>query len=152
MIPMNFFDTLKVVAFFALLCFFTACETGNRKTKTLETTDEEAADQIIDDRQGWYEEWDANDNGIIENDEFSELATSKFEEWDANDDGMLDKEEVVANWGYTFPMDYREGWMSEWDADGDGTLSENEFNQGVFEFMDIDDSGALENDELYIDG
>ncbi|MFW5761238.1 MAG: hypothetical protein ACOCXH_09680 [Cyclobacteriaceae bacterium] len=151
MIPINFFNTLKVVAFLALLCFFSACETGNRKTKTLETTDEEAADQIIDDRQGWYEEWDANDNGIIENDEFSEMATSNFEDWDMNDDDLLDEEEIAANWSYTFPMDYRENWMSKWDSDGDGNLSQSEFDQKVFEFLDIDDSGVLERDELYIE-
>jgi hypothetical protein len=48
-------------------------------------------------------------------------------------------------------MDYRDNWMSEWDSDGDGNLAPGEFNQGIFQFLDIDDSGVLENDELYIE-
>lgn len=147
----NFLKQLKLLALTLIVGLFAACDGGTRKTETWETTDEEAADQIIDDRQGWYDEWDANNNNALENDEFSELVTSNFEDWDMNDNNLLDKEEIVANWSYTFPMDYRDNWMSEWDSDGDGNLAPGEFNQGIFQFLDIDDSGVLENDELYIE-
>lgn len=149
--PTNLFKNLKLLIMSLSTGFLIGCDGGTQKSRTIETTNEEAADQIIDDRQGWYEKWDANNNGMLENEEFSKLATSNFEDWDMNDNDLLDKEEIVANWSYTFPMDYRDNWMSEWDSDGDGNLDQSEFNQGIFEFLDIDDSGALENDELYIE-
>lgn len=153
-ISFNHLTALSLISSFIL---FIACDTGTRQTEEDEETtgeiaeDENVGEQILEPGEGWYDEWDANNNNLLENDEFSELATSNFDDWDMNDNNMLDKEEIAANWSYTFPMDYRDNWMSEWDGDSDGNLSQDEFNQGVFEFLDIDDSGALENDELYLD-
>lgn len=63
-----------------------------------------------------YGEWDANDDGWIDEDEFKTgyQATGLFDEWDANNDGVLDEDELG------------DGLYNYYETSGDSMISEEE--------------------------
>lgn len=67
-----------------------------------------------------------------------------YSEWDANNDGMLDEQEFDA--GYDEVGLYDELY-DDWDVNGDGVLDEDEFGDGLYDSWDKDDNGYLEEDE-----
>lgn len=91
----------------------------------------------------FHEDWDADADGALTDDEFGAGITEYgvFERWDGDADGFLAEEEFGASLGEADNFE-------EWDTDGDGMLSEDEFGEGLFGRYDEDVSGVLEDDEL----
>lgn len=81
-----------------------------------------------------------------------ELAIGLYEDWDANDDGVLSRDEFASGVdGHDAFSDWS-GYFDDWDADADGLLGEQEFTAGfmdanVFSGWDTDDSGYLDASE-----
>lgn len=94
----------------------------------------------------WFETWDADDDGLLNEDEFG---ISFFDAWDLDDN-----DEIVETEWNDFAADFGlddETW-SVWDADADGVLSEDELNTGLgnlnfFTDWDLDDDELLDEEE-----
>jgi hypothetical protein len=85
--------------------------------------------------------WDADENGVLGEDEFrTGLADADgFGAWDADDDGLLSEDEFAeTNVGGDFGM---------FDTDDDGFLNDEEFGVGLFDTWDADDNGVLDDSE-----
>ena len=63
----------------------------------------------------WFNEWDADRNQMLSEDEFNRGA---YGTWDANDDNVLDENE------------YYGGLFDAWDADQSGYVEEAEYDTG----------------------
>lgn len=115
----------------------------------------------------YYEEWDENDDELLDENEFY---GSYFDTWDINDDEALDEDEWTSasrdfglegqNWAdwdantdnALDENEFRTGitnnnYYGDWDADGDKMLNEREYTDGIFDLWDDDDDGAITNDE-----
>ena len=103
-----------------------------------------------------YDRWDADQDGVLDEDEF-DMGTDEwlgdsdigdFAAWDADRDRLLSEEEVYG------------GAYNVWDVDRDGLLSQDEFGAGTdawlgdtdmsdFTDWDADRSGLLDDEEFY---
>ena len=113
-------------------------------------------DQMWDDNEfetvandaGFYNDWDADANGVFSEEEVDE---GIFSTYDENGDGFLDDEEYSA-WNTAWGGEYEEEFGT-WDADGDNMLGENEFFEGtnetnLYEGWDEDGDGAYNEEEV----
>lgn len=66
--------------------------------------------------------------------------------WDVNDDGALDQNEFSASWDSAFEDAGTP--FSALDADNDGMITESEYNSGIFSFYDRDRDGAMNEEEF----
>ncbi|GHA55001.1 EF-hand domain-containing protein [Pontibacter akesuensis] len=124
---------------FTLLAGLVAC--GGENT-TLDTTDAAAVEtEVEDEAMGTtydnenfnsnftstqrFGGWDANDDNMLDENEFND---SFFSTWDENDDNMLDENEwrTSAN---NFGME-NQNWQ-DWDTNRDNNLDQNEFRTGM---------------------
>ncbi|MDO1450693.1 hypothetical protein Q0590_30750 [Rhodocytophaga aerolata] len=87
-----------------------------------------------------YTDWDANDNEMIERNEFNTTLSERYDEWDLNDDNFLDENEFTS-------FNDNEDYYSDWDADGDNRINETEFSDGLFSEWDGNADGYLEENE-----
>ena len=97
---------------------------------------------------GLYEGWDADNNGIYEE---NEVYTGVFETYDENGDGMLDENEFNA-WNTAWGGEYDDEWDA-WDTNDDGVLDNNEYitgveEAGVYDDWDVNNDGVFAEDEL----
>lgn len=107
-------------------------------------------DGLFDDDElgdGIFDMYDADDDGFLNNEEYSTWNTAwdgeleqDMDAWDVTDDNQLDDEEY-----YTGIND--NGIFDEWDNDDDGLFSEDEVNDGLFSTWDDDDDGLLTDSE-----
>ena len=82
-----------------------------------------------------------------------ELATALFELWDANDDGDVSRQEWTEGIAVWFPDRSADLDFDDWDLDHDGVLSVIELGEGAvgsstFSAYDIDDDKTIETREL----
>jgi hypothetical protein len=132
--------------------------------------------QAIKERE-LFELWDVDDDGSIDEQEFSagvfsgfegdaidqidsseaethETALSQDSLWGNEQYGSdyeawdLDGNGVIARFEFTTGFVERGGSIGEWDDDRNALLSESEFSSGVFSLYDRDDSSVLEEAEL----
>jgi len=115
----------------------------------------------------YYEDWDANDDDFLDEDEYSQ---GLFSSWDINDDNRLDQNEWNTasndfrigdqNWtdwdanndGYLDNNEYRDGisqngWYRDWDADKDNRINKREYSDGLFGLWDVNRDGKLDESE-----
>jgi hypothetical protein len=92
-----------------------------------------------------FGEWDGDGDGAISGEEFNTGfgENGAFGSWDANGDGGLDETELGTGFG-----DREVGEFSDWDGNADGRVNNEEFNAGVYNNYDADDSGAIEEPEF----
>lgn len=78
--------------------------------------------QVQNDALWDYASWDANNNDMLEENEFyaGYEESGLFEVWDTNDDGSLDQDE------------FGEGLYGTWDANDDGMLEADELEENGF--------------------
>ena len=65
-----------------------------------------------------------------------------FDDWDANDDNLLDQDELRE---VEVEIDID---VNEWDENADGYVDEDEFTTGTFEYFDTNDDQALSEPEF----
>ncbi|MGK7397431.1 MAG: hypothetical protein ACNS62_22835 [Candidatus Cyclobacteriaceae bacterium M3_2C_046] len=106
----------------------------------------------------YYEDWDADADELIDEDEFGTAYTDVgyYETWDLDNDGILDQEEWEEGIGtYYDAYNYDAfGTFEDWDLDNDGLISDEEFTDGNFTFWDTDGDGFVdvaEYEEWYYD-
>ena len=69
-----------------------------------------------------FDGWDANDDGLLDDDEFGlassdwDIGDDSFDTWDVNDDGYLDDDEMS------------DGLFDTWDDDDDDQLVGTEYD------------------------
>lgn len=63
-----------------------------------------------------------------------------FDKWDENNSGLIE----IGEWDTGFENDEL---FSGWDTDGDKSLTKEEFNRGIFNSYDADNSGDLSENE-----
>ena len=73
---------------------------------------------------GEYNEWDADNNDEVAEEEFY---GGVYECWDEDDSGYVDTDEYEAGID-AYYEDYEYGAYDEWDANDDDTVNENEFD------------------------
>ena len=92
----------------------------------------------------------AGDNDVIDNTEFSEASgawyadaddAGTFGDWDANDDDMIDSNEFEEGIA-TYPV------YGDWDVDGDDRLTDDEYADGVYDVWDLDNDGNVNQVEF----
>ena len=144
----------NITFFTSIICLFLlSCDTGTRNQENQDTISNEpvVGEEYMDNRvvktKALLDEFDTDTNGQLGPEEFSALAEHYTRQWDTNEDGMLDQAELMSDWAYVFPMEFREGWFQSLDENNDGMLSETEF-QGLFTLWDVDNSNALEEEEM----
>lgn len=78
--------------------------------------------QAGDDFEWSYSEWDANDDDMLDEQEFNTgfEESGLYDEWDVNDDGYLDEDE------------FGDGLYDSWDEDDSGYLEEDEAEEVGF--------------------
>lgn len=101
------------------------------------------------DAKRFFSDWDRNDNGRIEKDEY---VTAHFSLIDLNRDGVITRDEWRSSGRPWLEEDYLPGF-DQWDADGDERISRDEFagrlnTNKVFQRWDADSSGALDKEEV----
>mgnify|MGYP000088422713 CR=1 FL=1 len=86
---------------------------------------------------------DTNGNGKISKDEYYGYVgdVGIYGDWDLNDDGLLDEDEWT-DVDYSYDYDY-----DTWDLNDDGYLDDDEVYVGTFDTFDVDDDTYLDNDE-----
>lgn len=96
---------------------------------------------------GGFNEWDADNNDEVVEDEFY---GGVYESWDEDDNGYVDSDEFEAGVGaYYEDYDYDEyGEYDEWDADNNDELDENEFEDSVADTGVYDDWDANGDDTI----
>lgn len=119
----------------------------------------EGADEVLEDENevfedevavnDWGGEYDLNDDGLWDSDEYGEAYEEDWTSWDANSDGFLDDSEFY-NTSYS--------WV---DANDDELIDENEWNEGYnnlygdygamedFGEYDLNDDNFLDTDEWF---
>ena len=95
----------------------------------------------------YYDDWDADDDGILDDDE---LGDGLFDTWDANDDDIIDTNEYNYGLYDEFGDDYAE--FSSWDTDGNNEISDDEFdeaynNSGIYNNWDSDGNNEINDTE-----
>lgn len=124
---------------------FTSCRDkteGNEEV--LEEENEVFENEVTND---WGGEYDLNDDGLWDSEEFGDAYDEDWTTWDADGDGFLNDDEF-------YDTSYE--WI---DADDDDLLSEDEWNEGYknlygdyageedFDVFDKDEDGFLNSDE-----
>jgi hypothetical protein len=102
-----------------------------------------------------YDTWDADRNGMLDENEFDlgasrwpgDFDVADFTAWDTDRNGLVSEDEFYG------------GAYDVWDVDNDGMLSEAEFDAGAtglgeaeiggFADWDVDDNGVLDDEEFY---
>lgn len=142
------------------LLFITACENSDDDS-TVYDNDAGLTDVDTDsfggwdaDRNGMLDEnefrdgdyfgdwdWDSDDDNVLTEDEFKEGIedTDLFDNFDGNDDDFLDGDE----------FDFADDWFDGWDSDTDDQLTDDEFFSGMFDEWDANDDGVLDEDEYH---
>ena len=85
---------------------------------------EEETEVVTVANEGYYETWDLDNDGLVEETEWEEGCNT-----------------------YMTGYDYDADLYTEWDVDGDGNLEDEEFSTGMFGYWDSDDSGFIEETE-----
>ena len=156
--PMNFLWSLLVACMF--LFSAASCNSGGGEgaveDEGLAETEEIGYDTelgeteselVTNDAVGRFDEWDINDDQMLDQNEFETVANDAgfYNEWDADADGFLSDDEL------------NEGIYGVYDEDDDGVFSEDEFNNwntawgGDYEYdaWDVNNDNVLDNDEFY---
>lgn len=88
-----------------------------------------------------FDDWDVDGDGVINESEYS---TGLFGTFDANDDGDITEEE----WEQSFDVEnVYDGWYDAWDVNDDGVLDSNEFSAGLYDYYDANDNGVFDEQE-----
>lgn len=104
-------------------------------------------DDPIDSSYGPYQEWDINNDGEVEDAEYSQrlLESRTYVVWDLDSDGDVDQNE------------YLTGVYYSWDANNDGIVDSGEFDMRAdywleddsrFEEFDMDGDDELSGEEM----
>ena len=99
---------------------------------------------------GFFERFDANQDGRLTQAEVDEVRRSRLTEFDQNDDGSLTLEEYQALWLDAMRERMVDGFQAH-DDDGDGMVTAEEFGQPfdrMVSRLDANDDGALTMDEM----
>jgi hypothetical protein len=151
----NYFNHLQLFILIPCITLFLSCETGTRQAEEETTTEEndqitetEIMENRVVKRDALLKEFDENNDGKLDKTEFYKMTNHYLQQWDSNDDDKLDKAELMSDWDYVFAIDFRDDWYQQLDANSDGTLSLDEFNKGLFEIWDMNDSDMIEPEEL----
>lgn len=95
-----------------------------------------------------YEDWDTDNNALIDNDEFDARwnEISYYKAWDVDDDGILNEKEWAAGIEEKYEnYDYdKQGAYEDWDRNSDGQLDEEEFRDGSNSAWDTDNDGNID--------
>lgn len=134
-VQLNKEDAMRLNIFITILCIAFAAITGCNQRNDYA-----------------YEDWDADDNNLIDNNEFN-TSWNQFgfyNGWDVNSDNFLDEEE----WERGIDENYinynydENGNYEDWDLDNDGTLNEQEFSEGSYSLWDTNNDGNIQADEF----
>lgn len=136
---------------FALSSSFISCR-GNSEGETEVLNDDYATgDEVIDDgvADNGFGEYDLNDDGLWDSDEFGDAYEEDWTTWDSDDDNYLNDNEFYTTY-YS--------WI---DTDNDNRIDQNEWNVGYnnlygdygtvedFGEYDLNDDGFLDDNEWF---
>lgn len=95
-----------------------------------------------------FSNWDGNGDSYVDDSEFGSALEEEgyYDAWDTNMNGTIDEEEWQTG-ADQYLTDYDYGTYTDWDADSDGTLTEEEFNDGLFGIIDEDDDSMIAEEE-----
>lgn len=110
--------------------------------------DDDAAFVNNEFNQSFFDAFDLNRNGFIEEDElntsrtnFGANATVQFNDMDANSDARLERSE--------FDADFESNdFFGRFDADVNNSITAREFSDGVFTTWDVDNDGFMERNDF----
>lgn len=100
-------------------------------------------------QEGLYDQWNTDaEDGLTS----AELADGAILIWDADDDGALTEDEWSQGVGTWFADEDHGAW-DEWDANGDGVLDANEVAEGLetrnlYDRVDRDSDALIDDEEL----
>ena len=92
--------------------------------------------------------WDADGDGLLNQEEFSTLRNTSWDAWDTNRDESLSREEFATGWTEAGFTDAASAFDAL-DRDGDGSVVQADFlSTALWERWDVDNSGVLEAGEF----
>ena len=72
-----------------------------------------------------------------------------YETWDLDNDGLIEETEWEEGWNLYLPdEDYDANLYTEWDLDDNEFLDEDEFIGGLYGYYDADDDGIMNEDDF----
>lgn len=94
-----------------------------------------------------YGDWDEDANTTLDEREFGNAwgESGYYDRWDTNSDGFLDDTEWTA--GRDENLEGYNGVLGDWDTDADNRLNEDEFRRGVYGFYDRDRDNMINEEE-----
>lgn len=92
--------------------------------------------------------WDTNEDGLLQQDEYTAWGQSGFDNWDTNADAQLGQDEFTTGLN-SAGLENADGAFASFDDNGDDFLSEEEFfDNEEWDEWDPDGDGILEIGEL----
>lgn len=92
--------------------------------------------------------WDTNEDGLLQQGEYTAFGQNSFNDWDANADLQLGQGEFLAGWN-SAGLANAEAVFAGFDDNGDAYLSEEEFfDEEEWDGWDPDGDGILEIGQL----
>lgn len=95
---------------------------------------------------------DANNDSIVDRNEWTNYGSSTFTEYDRDDSGVLDENEFEESdaFGLGMAEGDTDSWFGDWDANNDEGLGNNEyFTESQFDEYDSNRDGNLGEDEWF---
>lgn len=92
--------------------------------------------------------WDGDGDGLLNQEEYSNLSDEAWARWDSGQDGSLAADEFATGWSEAGFTDAA-GAFAAMDEDGDGIVAQEDFlGAALWNEWDSDDSGVLEPEEF----
>ena len=92
-----------------------------------------------------YETWDADNNELIDENEFNTTfgEANYYAAWDTDGDGIVDETEWDTGITTYYPA-YTGGDYVSWDLNQDNMLDQDEFTVGTYQLWDTNGDGTIE--------
>lgn len=133
----------KLVWLVVLLVVISATNVNAQEEETDADSEQIAA---VNDNDEGFNRWDADQDDLLDKNEFAEAMEQKFDEW-ANNNGLISRGEWKKNISLQYGFREYEGAYSEWDTDGSKGLDKGEFVSGLMSIFDENSDGNIDGRE-----
>ena len=100
-----------------------------------------------------FNKFDANEDGIINHEEYMEFIDERFDKMDTDGNGTITKEDLYDSRFYTFLPELAEAVFRDSDLDQSGTIIREEMlkaEEARFKMMDKDGDNKVTKDEFIV--